>query len=104
MSHRWILVIVLAVVIAAVVFLGADTARAAERIMGDELVPPPKPEPLFKPLPPGQEKVATIQTSTGPVTLVQKWDTSALNELPTKKVAPVVKLAQLKPIVGLKPL
>jgi hypothetical protein len=86
-----ILAIVLVVIVAAALWFGVGTAEAAEPI---EL---PKPDPLIKrredPL------VVTVPTSRGPLTLVQPYDTTGLNEL-TKPVAPAVPLVNtttLKP-------
>lgn len=93
MNRQVILALVLVAIVAAALFLGAGTALAAEPILGDEFNPPPKPPPLFKPLPPGQEKVGTIQTSNGPVTLVQRYDTSGFDQI-QHNVAPAVPLVQ----------
>jgi hypothetical protein len=92
MSRTMILTLVLVAIIAAAIFFGVRTAQASTEMGLDEGPPPPKPEPIFKPLPPGQEKFATVETAAGPVTLVQRYDTSGTNPV-TDPVAVGVSLA-----------
>jgi hypothetical protein len=93
MSRTTILAIVFVAVLAAALWFGLGTANAAEAAGVPPFDPglPPKPDPLFKPL--AEPRQATVETSSGPVTLVQRWDLSGANEL-TKPVAPAVPLVR----------
>lgn len=93
MNRTAILAIVFVAVLVAVVFFGMDAAQAATDKplpKPDPLVPPaPPPSPItFAELPPEKWKQATVNTSTGPVTLVQKHDTSTLRPLVQTPVVP----------------
>lgn len=94
-----IVVVVVAAAACLLIVFWPRSVQASTRPLEMKPEPIPPPEPLFKPLPPGQEKTATVQTSQGPITLVQKFDTSGFNEItkPTATLPPGVTAVPLKP-------
>jgi len=99
MTRSMILAIVLVVIVAAALWLGVGTAQAAEPI---EL---PKPDPLIKRR--EEPLVVTVQTSGGPLTLVQPYETPSFNEItrPKAPAVPLVAPATVRPaFAGVRPL